>query len=340
MEYIDSIINLAKKDVKTIVLPEAEDIRILQATEEILKLHFANIILLGNASEINKNAEKNNINIEGVTIINPSESDKLEEYSQKLYELRKAKGMELEGARKILTENTRYFATMMVKMDDADGLVSGACNPTSDTLRPVLQIIKGAPGLKTVSSCFVMVLPDKEFGEDGVFIFSDCGMNPNPDSEQLSEIAITSANSFKELVNPEGEARVAMLSYSTMGSADSELIDKVREATKLAQEKAPEISIDGEMQLDAAIIKEVAEAKAPNSKVAGKANVLVFPDLNAGNIGYKLTQRFGKAKAYGPLCQGLDKPANDLSRGCSAQDIVGVVALTCVQAQNNKKERI
>ena len=241
--------------------------------------------------------------------------------------------MTLEDARKILTENSRYFATMMVKMGDADGYVSGACHPTSDTLKPVLQIIKGAPGVKTVSAFFIMDLPDKEFGENGIFIYADSGMNENPNAEQLSDIAISSAKTFKELINSEGEARVAMLSYSTKGSAHSELTEKVIEATKLAQTKAPELAIDGEMQLDAAVIPEVAEMKAPESKVAGKANVLVFPDLNAGNIGYKLTQRFAHAEAYGPLCQGLDKPVNDLSRGCSAEDVAGVVAITCVQAQ-------
>lgn len=334
MEYINRIIEQAKSDVKTIVLPEAEDIRILQATEKIINQGFAKIVLLGDENEIKEKTNSNNINIEGAIIINPVNSEKLEEYTEKLYELRKAKGMEPQEAKRLLAENTRYYASMMVKMDDADGLVSGACNPTSDTLRPVLQIIKGAPGIKTVSSFFVMAMPDNEFGEDGIFIFSDCGMNQNPDSVELSEIAVSSAKSFKELVNPNGEARVAMLSYSTMGSAHSELVDKVRNATKLAQEKSPETLIDGEMQLDAAIIEEVGKSKAPNSKVAGRANVLVFPDLNAGNIGYKLTQRLGHAKAYGPLCQGLDKPANDLSRGCSTDDIVGVVALTCVQAQN------
>ena len=336
MEFLDKMIEISKRDIKTIVLPEAEDIRILEATEKINKIGFAKIVLLGNENEIRESAKNNNIDLGDATIINPSESEKLEEYVNKLYELRKEKGMTLEQARQILTENSRYYATMMVKLDDADGLVSGACNPTSDTLRPVLQIIKGAPGIKTVSAFFIMDLPDKELGEDGVFVFSDCGLNENPNAEQLSEIAISSAESFKELVNPDGEARVAMLSYSTMGSANSELTQKVVEATKLAKEKRPDLAIDGEMQLDAAIVPEVASAKAPNSKVAGKANVLIFPDLNAGNIGYKLTQRFGHAKAYGPICQGVAKPANDLSRGCSADDVVGVVAITCVQAQKLK----
>jgi len=334
MEFIDKIIAKAQKDIKTIVLPEPEDVRVLKATELINNKGFAKVVLIGNENEITKLAYDNNINLGDAQIIDPLKTPKLDEYSNELYELRKNKGMNIENAKKILSENSRYFATMMVKVGDADGLVSGASHSTADTLRPVLQIIKGAPGVTTVSAFFIMVLKDKEFGEDGVMIFSDCGMNSNPNSEELSEIAISSAESFKELINPKGEAKVAMLSYSTMGSAHSDLVTKVVQATNLAKEKRPDILLDGEMQLDAAIIPEVAKDKAPDSKVAGQANVLIFPDLNAGNIGYKLTQRLGHAEAYGPLCQGLDKPANDLSRGCSAEDIVGVVAITCVQAQN------
>ena len=244
--------------------------------------------------------------------------------------------MTLENAEEILKTNSRYFATMMVKLGDADGYVSGASHPTADTLKPALQIIKGAPGVRTVSAFFIMCLKDKEFGENGVFIYADSGMNENPTADQLSDIAITSSKSFYELVNADGVPKVAMLSYSTKGSAHSELTEKVVEATKLAHEKAPDLCLDGELQLDAAVIPEVAERKAPGSNVAGHANILVFPDLNAGNIGYKLTQRFAHAEAYGPLCQGLDKPVNDLSRGCSAEDIAGVVAITAVQAQENK----
>ena len=240
--------------------------------------------------------------------------------------------MTLDGAKDILKKNTRYFATMMVKEGDADGFVSGAANPTSDTLRPALQILKTAPGTKLVSAFFVMVSPDKELGENGTFIFGDCGLNEYPDSDALSEIAISSSKSFTELVD--AKPKVAMLSYSTLGSAHSPLTEKVVEATKLLKEKAPELDCDGELQLDAAIIPDVAKLKAPDSKVAGHANVLIFPDLDAGNIGYKLTQRFGHAEAYGPLLQGIAKPVNDLSRGCSVEDIVGVVAITCVQAQN------
>jgi phosphate acetyltransferase len=226
---------------------------------------------------------------------------------------------------------------MMVKMGDADGFVSGASHPTADTLKPALQIIKGKPETPTVSAFFIMDLPDKTFGDNGVFIYADSGMNENPDSEALSDIAISSANSYKELVNPDGTPRVAMLSYSTKGSAHSELTDKVIDATNKVRAKAPDLIVDGELQLDAALVPEVGELKAPGSKVAGHANTLVFPSLEAGNIGYKLVQRLAKAGAYGPILQGLSLPVNDLSRGCYAEDIVGTVALTAVQAQNAAK---
>ncbi len=336
MNFIDEIKERAKKSIKTIVLPESNDVRILKGAEIALKENFANIILLGNPSDISKLANENNIDIQQANIVNPTESLKYEEYANSLYELRKAKGMTLDEARQLLSENSRYFATMMVKHGDADGFVSGACHPTSDTLRPVLQIIKGAEGVKTVSAFFIMILQDKEFGVDGKLIFADCGMNENPNAEQLSDIAISSSISFNELVSKTVTPQIAMLSYSTKGSAKSELTDKVVEATKLAQAKEPNLSVDGELQLDAAIIPEVAKLKAPESNVAGHANILIFPDLNAGNIGYKLVQRFGHAQAYGPLCQGLAKPVNDLSRGCSAEDVAGVIAITAVQAQNNK----
>lgn len=336
MDFIDKIKEKAKKEIKTIILPETEDLRVLKGTEIVLKEGFANIILLGNENEINKLAKENSIDISKAQIVNPLNSRDLEKYVEYLYNLRKEKGMTKEKARELLTGNSRYFATMMVKMNDADGFVSGASHPTSDTLKPVLQIIKGKPGVKTVSAFFVMCLPSKQFGEDGVLIYADSGMNENPSAEQLSDIAISSSESFKELVNENGIPKVAMLSYSTKGSAHSELTDKVVEATELAHKKAPNLLLDGELQLDAAIIPEIAKSKAPNSPIKGEANILVFPDLNAGNIGYKLTQRLANAKAYGPLCQGLDKPVNDLSRGCSSEDIAGVVAITCVQAQNYK----
>lgn len=339
MDFIERIKMQARKEIKTIILPETEDIRVLKGAEIVLSEKTANIILLGNEDEIKKLAMDNNIKIDRCKIINPLlESDKLNYYAEELYNLRKNKGMTKEEAINILKTNSRYFATMMVKLGDADGYVSGASHPTSDTLKPVLQIIKGKEGVKTVSAFFIMCLPTNEFGENGVFIYADSGMNENPNEEQLADIAITSSKSFKELVNPDGIPKVAMLSYSTKGSAHSELTEKVVKATQIAHSKDPDLLLDGELQLDAAIIPEVAKMKAPDSPIKGEANILVFPDLNAGNIGYKLTQRLAHAKAYGPLCQGLAKPVNDLSRGCSAEDIAGVVAITCIQAQNMGKE--
>ena len=330
MSFIDDIKTKAKKDIKTIVLPEAEDIRTLKATDQALKEGFADIILVGNKDEVKKIAKENNVNIDGAKIIDPNTSEKFSEYANAFYELRKAKGMTLDKAKEIMKDNV-YFGMMMVKQGDSDGLVSGACHSTSDTLRPALQILKTAPGTKLVSAFFLMVVPNCEYGENGAFIFADSGLNEYPDPDALSEIAISSSKSFKQLVG--AEPRVAMLSYSTYGSAHSPLTDKVVEATKLLKEKAPDLITDGELQLDAAIIPEIAKSKAPGSPVAGRANTLVFPDLDAGNIGYKLVQRLANAEAYGPLCQGIAKPVNDLSRGCSAEDIAGVIAITCVQAQ-------
>ena len=281
---------------------------------------------------IKEKAETNNVNIDGAKIIDPQTSPDYEKYANLLYELRKHKGMTIEQAKEI-TLNPVYFGMLMVKDEEtiADGLVSGAAHSTADTLRPALQILKTAPDTKLVSAFFVMVVPDCEYGSNGTFIFGDAGLNANPNPEELSEIAISSSKSFKQLVGK--EPKVAMLSYSTMGSAKSELTQKVIDATKLLKEKEPDLKADGELQLDAAIIPEVAKSKAPESTVAGEANVLIFPDLDAGNIGYKLVQRLAKAEAYGPLCQGIAKPVNDLSRGCSYQDIAGVIAITAVQAQ-------
>lgn len=334
MEFIEQIKNRAKINLKTIILPESNDVRILKATELILKEKIANIILIGNEEKIKEDALLNSINIEGARIVEPLKYKKTDEYIYLLYELRKEKGMTIEEAKDLVLNNPIYFAAMMVKNNDADGYVSGANHTTADTLRPALQIIKGAEGVNTVSAFFVMTLPDNSFGEKGVFIYSDCGLNENPTSDQLADIAISSEKSFRDFVNPEGKAKIAMLSYSTFGSAHSELTEKVALATKIVKQRKPEILVDGEMQLDAAIIPEVAKLKAPDSKVAGNANVLIFPDLNSGNIAYKLTQRLAHAHAYGPLCQGMAKPVNDLSRGCSAEDIVGIVAITCIQAQN------
>ena len=333
MEFIERMKERARTSIKTIVLPESDDIRVLKGAEIVKKEGFANVILIGDDENIKRIAEENSINIEGIEIVNPETHAKTTEYINYLFELRKEKGMTLDQAEKLIKENSRYFATMMVKMGDADGFVSGANHPTADTLKPALQVIKGREGVKTISAFFIMCLPEKQFGDDGVYIYADCGMNSNPDSEQLSDIAITSAESYNELVNENGIPRVAMLSYSTKGSAHSELVDKVVDATNLVKSKKPDLLVDGELQLDAAILDDIATMKAPGSEVAGKANILIFPNLDAGNIGYKLTQRFGHAEAYGPLCQGLDKPVNDLSRGCSAEDVAGIVAITSVQAQ-------
>lgn len=334
MSFIEKIKERAKRNIKTIVLPEAQDIRTLKATEQVLKEGYAKIILIGNQGEIEQKANENKINIIGAKIIDPTKSNKYDEYVNVLYELRKHKGMTIEKAKELVKDPVHFGILMLKdKTCDADGLVSGAIHSTSDTLRPALQILKTKPDTKLVSAFFVMVVPNCKYGENGTFIFGDCGLNENPDAEQLSEIAIASSKSFKQLV--EKEPKVAMLSYSTYGSAKSELTEKVINATKYAKEKESDILIDGEMQLDSAIIPEVANLKAPNSKIKGEANVLIFPDLNAGNIGYKLVQRLANAEAYGPLCQGIAKPVNDLSRGCSSEDIAGVIAITAVQAQEN-----
>lgn len=332
MSFIEEIKQRAKKEIKTIVLPEAEDIRILKATEQVLKEQYANIVLVGKQAEIEKKAKENKITIQGAKIVDPINSEKFEEYVNLLYELRKHKGMTIEKARELVKDPV-YYGMLMVKDEQADGLVSGAAHSTSDTLRPALQILKTAPDTKLVSAFFVMVVPDCEYGEKGTFVFADSGLNENPDAESLSEIAISSSKSFKQLV--EKEPKVAMLSYSTYGSAKSELTQKVIEATKLVKEKEPTMLVDGELQLDSAIVPEIAEFKAPSSPLKGEANVLVFPNLDTGNIGYKLVQRLAKAEAYGPLCQGIVKPVNDLSRGCTSEDVAGVIAITAVQAQKN-----
>ncbi len=330
MNFIEEIKKRASNQIKTIVLPEATDIRILEATDIIGKEGFAKIILLGNESEIISIANKNKLNISKATIIEPLKSYKYDEYVEAFYELRKAKGMTIEQAKKILQDPV-YFGMMMVKKEAADGLVSGAAHSTADTLRPALQILKTKPGTKLVSTFMLEIVPNCEYGNNGIFIFSDCGLNPKPTSEELSEIAISSSESYQQIV---GDApKIAMLSYSTHGSAASEDVDKVREATQLTKEKAPNLLVDGELQLDSAIVPEIGNVKAPGSDVAGKANILIFPDLNSGNIGYKLVERLAKAEAYGPICQGMAKPVNDLSRGCKAKDIVGAVAITALQAQ-------
>ena len=331
MGFIDEIKAKAKANVQTIVLPETEDARTYEAAEKVLKEGTAKLMLIGSEEEIAKN--KGSFDISGATIVDPATSDKTEAYIAKLVELREKKGMTEEKARELLLSSYTYYGVMMVKMGDADGMVSGACHSTADTLRPCLQILKTKPGTKLVSSFFVMVVPDCDMGENGTFVFSDCGLEQNPDSEKLAAIALSAAESFKLLVGD--EPRVALLSHSSKGSAKHADVDKVVEAVKIAQANAPEgVMVDGELQLDAAIVPSVGASKAPGSPVAGKANVLVFPDLDAGNIGYKLVQRLAKAEAYGPMTQGIAAPVNDLSRGCSAEDIEGVIAITAVQCQN------
>lgn len=329
MAFIDKIKQQAKQNKKRIVLPESMDRRTFEAAAEILSEEIADLTIIGSSEEIAKNSE--GLDISKATLIDPKTNPKTAEYIDLLVELRKAKGMTKEDATKLLMTEYMFYACIMVKAGDADGVVSGACHSTANTLKPALQIIKTKPGTKLVSAFFLMEVPNCELGENGTFVFGDCGLNQNPNPEELAAIAVSSAESFKALVGV--EPKVAMLSHSTKGSAKHADIDKVAEATRLAKEMAPELNIDGELQADAAIVSSVGASKAPDSKVAGQANVLIFPDLDAGNIGYKLVQRLAKAEAYGPMCQGIAKPVNDLSRGCSAKDIVGVVAITAVQAQ-------
>lgn len=328
MAFIDDIKERAKQNRKTIVLPEAEDLRTLRAAAQVQQEDTADLILIGKEEEIKKLA--GDLDLSKVKIVDPSTDSNFEKYVDLLTECRKSKGMTKEEATKILSENYTYYGVIMVKAGDADGMVSGACHSTADTLRPSLQILKTAPGTKLVSSFFIIVVPNCEMGANGTFVFSDCGLNQNPNPEELAAIAGSSAQSFKCLVGE--EPLVAMLSHSSKGSAKHADVDKVVEATKLAKAEYPQFKIDGECQLDAALVPEIGASKVPGSEVAGKANVLVFPDLDAGNIGYKLVQRLAKAEAYGPLTQGIAKPVNDLSRGCCAEDIVGVIAITAIQA--------
>lgn len=324
--FIDTLIDRAKADKKTIVLPEGNDERILEAAQEALSQGIANIIILGDADEI---AAKG-YNLEGATIIDPATSDKQEEFAELLYELRKAKGMTPEEAKE-LVKDPIHFAVLMVKSGLCDGLVGGACHATIKILSPSLKIIKTAPGEPMVSSFFIMDVPGSEFGENGLFLFADCALEIQPTSEKLAHIANQTDKSFKRLIGD--DPRIALLSHSSHGSAVNDDSTKVVKAVEYIRENYPDIVADGELQLDAAIVPELGASKAPNSPVAGKANVLIFPDLDAANIGYKLVQRLGGAKAYGPVLQGLAAPVNDLSRGCTTEDVVGVIAITCVQAQ-------
>lgn len=329
-EFIENLKKRAKENIKTIVLAEGEELRTIQCAAIVKKEGYAKNILLGNPEKIKAIAAAENLDIDGIEIINPECGN--EEYAQLFAELRKKKGVTIEQARETV-KDPLYYGNMMVKTGAADGMVAGAVNSSANVIRPALQILKTAPGTKLVSAFFIINIPDCTYGNNGTFIFADCGLNQDPNADEVSEIAISSAKSYKQLICD--EPKIAMLSYSTYGSAKSDLVTKMQEATRLAKEKAPELAIDGELQLDAAIVDTVAKQKAPQSNVAGQANVLVFPNLDAGNIGYKLAQRLGKGEAYGPVLQGIAKPVNDLSRGCVAEDIAGVVAITAIQAQNN-----
>ena len=330
MSVLDSIKEKAKADVKHILLPEGSEERTVQAARIITDEKIAKVTLLGDEEEIKKVAEKFNVCLCGIDIINPLTDPDFEHYANGFYELRKAKGMTPEKARETI-KNTLFYACMMIKEGKADGMVSGAINTTGNTLRPGLQIIKMAKGINTISSCFIMEIPNKEYGDNGLMLFGDCAININPNPDELASIAIATANTAKTLLGM--DPKVAMLSFSTKGSAKHENVDKVTAALAKVKELAPDLDVDGELQADAAMVPKVAELKAPGSKVAGHANVLIFPDLQAGNIGYKLVQRLAGAEAVGPVSQGFAKPINDLSRGCSIADIVSVVAITAVQAQ-------
>lgn len=324
--------NLYKRAIdanKRVVLAEGFDKRVVKAAEMATKLGLAKISLLGNPDEIKANNP--DVDLEGVDIIDFAKGEKIQEYANVLYEIRKYKGMTEEQARYMVSSSPLYYGAVMVKVGDADGMVAGAVFSSGDVLRSALQVIKSAPGIKTVSSCFIMKLDDSfKYKKEDVMVFADCAVVPMPDAEQLSDIAIAASESAKNIAGI--DPRIAMLSFSTRGSAKHEVVEKVQQATQKVREKAPYLVVDGDLQLDAAIVESVAKQKAGDSKVAGRANVLVFPNLEAGNIGYKIAQRFGNAEAYGPIMQGLDKPINDLSRGCIAEDVVSVIAITALQA--------
>ena len=328
-KFLDNIISMAKQDVQTIVLPEGNDERVVKAGRMAADEGVANIIILGDKSEV----ASHGISLDGITVVDPKNSSDHDEFAAELQQLRAKKGMTLEEASEKI-KDPLFYGAMMVRKGAADGMVSGACHSTGDVMRAALQVIKTAPDANLVSTFFVMIVPDCELGANGTFVFADCALNQYPDAESLSEIAIASADSFKAFIGQ--EPVVAMLAHSTYGSAKGESIDKVRSATEIAKQKRPDLAIDGELQLDAALVESVGSAKAPGSTVAGHANVLVFPEIDAGNIGYKLVQRLAKAEAYGPITQGLAKPVNDLSRGCYPEDVYGVIAITSIQSQVRK----
>ncbi|MFW6305939.1 MAG: phosphate acetyltransferase [Bacillota bacterium] len=329
MDLLTKFKEKASKNRKKIVLPEGSDPRVIKAAALILEQEIADIYILGEVEEIKSIAGKENVSIGSAVLINPGKSDLIEEFTDVFYELRKHKGISKEEASSIVVDPL-YFGTLLVHTDRAAGMVAGSINSTGDVLRPAFQIVKTKPGVSVVSGAFIIQVPDCEYGDNGTFVFADCAVNPDPTADQLAEIAITTAETTKNVLGL--DPHVAMLSFSTKGSAKHELVDKVVKATEIAQDIAPDIEIDGELQADAALVEAIANSKCPSSNVAGKANVLVFPDLQSGNIGYKLTQRLAKAVAVGPILQGMAKPVNDLSRGCFVEDIVDIVAITSVQA--------
>jgi phosphate acetyltransferase len=328
-DVMEGIFAKAKAAQKTITLPEGEDCRVVVAASEIAKQGLGKVVLLGREDKVHEAAKECGVGLPGLTIVDPATSPDKDEYIQTFYEMRKHKGVTLDQAAKTIAD-PMYFGVMMVHAGKADGQVSGAAHSTADTVRPALQVLKTAPGISTVSSFFVMIVPDCEYGENGLFIYADSGLVIDPSADQLAEIAITSAKTMRALFDI--EPRVAMLSFSTKGSAKHAMVDKVIQATEIAKSREPELAIDGELQADSALVKWVGEKKAPGSPVAGRANVLIFPDLQSGNIAYKLTERLAKAEAYGPVLQGVGRPVNDLSRGCDSNDIVNVAAITAVQA--------
>lgn len=335
MDLLQKIKENARKHEMRIVLPEGTEIRTLKAANQIIEEKLAKIILLGSPEVINKTASENNLtNIKNAIIIDPKNHDKKEAYTDLLVELRKSKGLTREEAAK-LVENSLYLATLMIKAGDADGEVAGADNATGDVLRPAFQVVKTLPGISVVSGAFIMILNDKKFGEDGLMVFADCAVQPDPTAQELAEIAVATGNTARTIAG--FEPKIAMLSFSTLGSGKHEMVDKAVEATRLAKEMAPDMMIEGELQSDAAIVPEVGQKKAPGSKIAGNANVLVFPTMQAGNIAYKLVQRIAGVEAVGPILQGMAAPINDLSRGCSVDDIVNLVAITANQAVGMKK---
>lgn len=332
MDVLKNFKEKAAGNKKRIVFPEGNDERIIRAAEKAEKENLADVIILGEKNQILKDAAQYGVNLDRIEIINPRSNDYIEEFTEKFYELRKHKNISIEDAVKSVIDPL-YFGTMMIYTDKADGMVAGAANATGNVLRPAFQIVKTQEGISTVSSAIIVVIKDKSFGEEGVFVFSDCAVNPEPNSQQLAEIAVATADTTKRLLD--FEPKVAMLSFSTMGSAKHKNVEKVQKAVEIAHKNAPELILDGELQLDAAIVESVSKRKAPNSKLKGRANVLIFPDLQSGNIGYKLVQRLAGADAVGPILQGLAAPINDLSRGCSVDDVVNLTAITVVQAQNN-----